>query len=134
MSGSKTLQPQDWLAPRGYANGMSASGRLLWVAGQIGWNPVTGVIESADFAEQTRQALLNVASVLESGGAKPEHLVRMTWFITNRAEYIDARIAIGATYRQIIGRHYPPMSVVIVSGLIEDDAKVEIEATAVVPE
>ncbi len=133
MSEPEVIQPSGWLAPRGYSNGMSATGRIIAVAGQIGWNPKTGVIESADFASQTAQALRNVVAVLESAGAGPEHLVRMTWFITNRAAYIAARGDIGDSYREIIGRNFPAMSVVIVHGLIETDADIEIEATAVVP-
>jgi enamine deaminase RidA (YjgF/YER057c/UK114 family) len=107
---------------------------VVSVAGQIGWNPVTGLIESADFARQTTQALRNVVAVLNAAGARSEHLVRMTWFITDRDSYLDARAAIGDSYREIVGRHFPAMSVVIVSGLIEPDAVVEIEATAIVPE
>lgn len=133
MSESEVIQPSGWLAPRGYSNGISATGRIIAVAGQIGWNPKTGVIESADFANQTAQALRNVVAVLESADAGPEHLVRMTWFITNRAAYIAARGDIGDSYREIIGRNFPAMSVVIVHGLIETDADIEIEATAVVP-
>jgi len=134
MSDFKIIQPEGWLAPRGYSNGISATGRIVSVAGQIGWNPKTGVIESANFANQTAQALRNVVAVLNVARALPEHLVRMTWFITNRSAYIAARGEIGEAYREIIGRHYPAMSVVIVHGLIERDADIEIEATAVVPE
>ena len=132
MSNPQIILPEGWLAPRGYANGISATGRVISVAGQIGWNPATGVIESADFAQQTAQALRNVVAVLESAGARPEHLVRLTWYITNRQAYLDARAGIGDAYRAIIGRHFPAMSVVIVHGLIEPDADVEIEATAIV--
>lgn len=134
MSDANVIQPDSWRAPRGYSNGISARGRTVSVAGQIGWNPVTGLIESADFARQTAQALRNVVAVLNAGGARPEHLVRMTWFITDRDSYLDSRPAIGDAYREIVGRHFPAMSVVIVSGLIEPDAVVEIEATAIVPE
>ncbi|HEY5086822.1 MAG TPA: RidA family protein [Gemmatimonadaceae bacterium] len=134
MTDTQAIQPDGWLAPRGYSNGISATGRIVSVAGQIGWNPTTGTIENGDFARQAAQALRNVVTVLESAGARPEHLVRMTWFITNRAAYIAARGDIGEAYREIVGRHYPAMSVVIVHGLIETDADVEIEATAVVPE
>lgn len=134
MSESIVIQPDGWLAPRGYANGISATGRVVAVAGQIGWNPQTGRIESADFAAQTAQALRNIVAVLAHAHAKPEHIVRMTWFITDRQAYIDARSAIGEAYRTTIGRHFPAMSVVIVSGLVEANALVEIEATAIVPE
>jgi len=133
MSDMRIIQPGSWLTPRGYSNGIDATGRVISVAGQIGWNPVTGVIEDLGFARQTTQALRNVVAVLESAGARPEHLVRMTWFITDRDAYLDAQIAIGEAYRAIIGRHFPAMSVVVVNGLIEADATVEIEATAVVP-
>jgi len=134
MSDANVIQPDGWLAPRGYANGISARGRFISIAGQIGWNPRSGVIESLDFAHQTEQALRNIVAVLERADARPEHLVRMTWFITDRRAYVNARSAIGDAYRAIIGRHFPAMSVIIVSGLIEADALVEIEATAVVPE
>ena len=134
MSVTGILQPDGWLQPRGYSNGISATGRIVLVAGQIGWNPVTGVIESADFATQTAQAFRNVVSVLNCAGAQPQHLVRMTWYITNRSAYIAARGDIGEAYREIVGRHFPAMSVIIVHGLIEPDADIEIEATAVVPE
>lgn len=127
------IQPDGWLAPRGYANGVAESGRVLYVAGQIGWDPRTGRMVSADFAEQATQALRNIVAVLEAGGARPEHITRLTWYITNRESYMSARGDIGDAYRAIIGRHYPAMSVVIVHGLIERDADVEIEATAVVP-
>jgi enamine deaminase RidA (YjgF/YER057c/UK114 family) len=126
--------PDGWLAPRGYSNATSATGRVICIAGQVGWDPATRIIVSADFVQQTAQALRNVVSVLHSAGARPEHLMRMTWFITSRAAYIAAQSDIGAAYREIIGRHYPAMSVVIVRGLIEPDAAIEIEAMAVVPE
>ena len=132
MSVTEVIQPDGWLAPRGYSNCTSATGRVVSVAGQIGWNPMTGAIVSADFATQAAQALRNVAAVLHAAGAKPEHLVRMTWYITDRAAYMAARGDIGEAYREIIGRHYPAMSVVIVHGLLEPAADVEIEATAVV--
>ena len=133
MTNTDIIQPEGWPAPRGYSNGISAAGRIITVAGQIGWDPVTCTIESADFASQAAQALRNVVAVLSAAGALPEHLVRMTWFITDRSAYISARGDIGESYRQIIGRHFPAMSVVVVHGLIEADADVEIEATAVVP-
>lgn len=133
MTNTEVIQPESWLAPRGYSNGISATGRIISIAGQIGWNPVTCAIESADFASQAAQALQNVVTVLAAAGAQPEHLVRMTWFITDRSAYIAARGDIGESYRRIIGRHFPAMSVVVVHGLIETDADIEIEATAVVP-
>lgn len=119
--------------PSGYSHGVSASGKVIVTAGQIGWNPASGAFETDDFAEQTAQALRNVVAVLQAGGARPEHLVRMTWFVTSRDEYRRARKAVGAAYKEIVGRHYPAMSVVVVSALVEERAKVEIEATAIVP-
>ncbi|CAN5226202.1 RidA family protein [soil metagenome] len=130
---ARTLRPAGWPRPSGYSDGVTASGRLIVLAGQIGWNPATAVFESDDLTTQVRQALHNIVTLLAEAGAEPRHLVRLTWFITDRAEYIEARRAIGIAYRNVIGAHYPPMSVVIVNGLIEDRAKVEIEATAVVP-
>jgi enamine deaminase RidA (YjgF/YER057c/UK114 family) len=129
----EAIEPEGWVEPVGYANGMSATGRLLVTAGQVGWDPVSRTFASDDFAAQTAQALRNVVAVLRAGGAGPEHLVRLTWYVTSRTEYGAARRAVGAAYREIIGRHYPAMSVVVVSALFEERAKVEIEATAVVP-
>lgn len=128
------IQPADWPQPSGYSNGLIASGRYVVLAGQIGWDPIQSVFGTDDFAGQTRQALSNVAALLREAGAGPEHLVRLTWYITNRDEYVAARRDVGSAYREIIGAHYPPMTVVVVSGLIEERAKVEIEATAVIPE
>jgi enamine deaminase RidA (YjgF/YER057c/UK114 family) len=126
------LQPTGWARPSGYANGITARGRLVFIAGQVGWNPETSAFESDDFAAQTAQALRNVAAVLAEAGAEPRHVVRMTWYITDKAAYLAARRDIGQAWREVMGRHYPAMAVVVVSGLIEDRAKVEIEATAVV--
>lgn len=134
MSAHRIINPPGWKRSSGYAHGVSGIGRIVVTAGQIGWNPATSAFESDGFAEQTAQALRNVMSVLTSGGARAEHLVRMTWFITDRAEYVQARKAIGEAYKSIVGRHYPAMSIVVVKGLLEERAKVEIEATAVVPE
>jgi enamine deaminase RidA (YjgF/YER057c/UK114 family) len=106
---------------------------VVVTAGQIGWNPLSGAFETDDFTAQTAQALRNVVSVLQAASARPEHLVRLTWFVTDRREYMRARKEIGKAYKEIVGRHYPAMSVVVVSGLLEERAKVEIEATAVVP-
>ena len=132
MSDWTSLRPEGWRSPVGYADGVSASGRFIVTAGQVGWNPATAEFESDDFAAQTAQALRNVVAVLAAGGAKPEHLVRLTWFVTSREEYRAARKAIGAAYREIIGLRFPAMSVIVVSGLVEPRAKVEIEATAIV--
>jgi len=125
------LQPPGWARPRGYANGVAAEGRQVFVAGQIGWDAEQR-FASDDFAAQARQALANVVAVLACAGARPEHIVRMTWYVTSRDEYNGALTGIGASYRELIGRHYPAMSVVVVAGLLEPRAKVEIEATAVV--
>lgn len=129
----RVLRPAGWGPPRGYADGVVADGRVVALAGQIGWNPATAAFETDDFAGQTRQALANVAALLAEAGAGPRHLVRLTWYVTSRAAYVAARPAIGAAYRELLGAHYPPMSVVVVAGLLEERALVEIEATAVVP-
>ena len=125
------LQPAGWARPRGYANGIAAEGRQVFVSGQIGWDGEQRFV-SDDFAAQTRQALANVIAVLACAGGRPEHLVRMTWYVTSRDEYNAALAEIGAAYRELIGRNFPAMSVVVVAGLLEPRAKVEIEATAVV--
>ena len=125
------LQPAGWTRPRGYTNGIAAGGRQVFVSGQIGWDGEQR-FASEDFAAQTRQALANVVAVLACAGARPEHLVRMTWYVTSRDEYNASLVEIGAAYRELIGRNFPAMSVVVVAGLLEPRAKVEIEATAVV--
>ena len=125
------LQPPGWARPRGYANGIAAEGRQVFVAGQIGWDERQQFV-SDDFAAQVRQALANVVAVLDCAGARGEHIVRMTWFVTSRDEYNAALVEIGASYREIVGRNFPAMSVVIVAGLLEPRAKVEIEATAII--
>jgi enamine deaminase RidA (YjgF/YER057c/UK114 family) len=126
------LQPDGWPAPRGYANGVVAAGRQLFVAGQIGWDAEQKIVPGG-LVPQVRQALQNIVTVLETGGARPEHLVRLTWYLTDRAAYLAAAKEIGAAYREIIGRHYPAMTAVEVSALMEADAVIEIEATAVLP-
>jgi len=128
------LLPEGWVPPRGYSHALSVSGRMIIIAGQIGWNPRTAEFETDDFTGQVRQALSNIVAVLAEAGASPSQLVRLTWFITDRGEYLAARREIGVAYRELIGKHYPPMSIVVVSALIEEQAKVEIEATAVIPE
>ena len=130
---ARVLSPNGWAAPRGYANGVVASGRVIALAGQIGWNPATATFESDEFITQVRQALENVVMLLSEAGAEPRHLVRLTWFITDRAAYLSQQREIGQVYRELMGRNYPPMSVVVVAGLIEERAMVEIEATAVLP-
>jgi len=127
----RILQPEGWARSRGYANGVAAEGRQVFVAGQIGWDAAQRIV-SDDFAAQARQALANIVAVLATAGAVPAHLVRLTWFVTSRDEYNAALAEIGAAYRELIGRHYPAMSVVVVAGLLEPRAKVEIEATAVI--
>jgi len=129
----KTLTPPDWLAPKGYANGVMARGSLIFVGGQIGWN-AQQQFESDDFIAQTRQALLNIVAVLRAGGAGPEHMVRMTWYVIDRHEYRSRLKELGAVYREVIGKNFPAMSCVEVSGLVEDRAKIEIEVTAVLPD
>jgi enamine deaminase RidA (YjgF/YER057c/UK114 family) len=133
MSDPKPIHPPGWMKPNGYAHAMSASGgRVIAIAGQVGWNPANGAIESDDFATQCAQALRNIVDVLNAAGAGPEHLVRLTWFVTSRSEYFSSRSELGAAYREIMGRNYPAMTVVVVTGLLEERAKVEIEATAVI--
>lgn len=133
MSAHRILQPASWTPPRGYANGVAAQGRQVFVAGQIGWNAECR-FESDDFAVQARQALANVCAVLAEAGAGPQHLVRMTWYVTDKREYMGAGKALGAAFRELVGHYGIAMTAVQVSALIEDRAKVEIEATAVVPE
>ncbi len=128
----KTVQPDGWKRPRGYSNAVAARGEQIFIAGQIGWNEREEIV-SADFAEQTAQALRNIVAVLHAAGAGTEHLVRMTWYVTDKSEYTAAAKRIGAAYRAIIGSVYPAMTLVQVTALLEDGAKVEIEATAVVP-
>jgi 2-aminobenzoate-CoA ligase len=126
-----SLQPADWKAPKGYANGIAASGTIIFVGGQIGWN-AQQVFESDDFIEQTRLALQNIVAILHEGGAGPEHIARLTWYVTSRTEYLSRLRELGAVYREVMGRHFPAMSCVEVSALMEARAKIEIEATAVV--
>jgi enamine deaminase RidA (YjgF/YER057c/UK114 family) len=133
-SGGKVVHPEGWASPRGFSDAIVAEGKVVALAGQIGWNPSTLQLETEDFVDQTRQALHNIVTLLLESGARPQDLVRLTWFVTDRDEYVAARREIGAVYREIIGRHYPAMSVVIVSGLLEPGARVEIEATAVIGE
>ena len=127
----RTLQPEAWPRPRGYSNGIEAEGRLVFVAGQIGWDE-TGKFRASDFGAQFRQALANTLAVLKEASAGPEHVARMTWFITSREEYLASLPALGAAWKELMGRNYPAMAVIIVSGLVEPEAKIEIETTAVV--
>jgi enamine deaminase RidA (YjgF/YER057c/UK114 family) len=128
------VQPDGWAAPKGYANAVMGRGRLVFVAGQVGWDPLTGAFAGDDIAAQAAQALANVVTVLRAAGAAPHHVVRLTWYVTGRAEYLAARPAIGAAYRAVMGRHYPAMSLLVVQSLLEERAKIEIEATALIPD
>lgn len=128
----QVLQPEGWEKPRGYSNGVAAEGRLVFVAGQIGWNAAQR-FESDDFVAQVRQALANVVAVLAQADARPEHIVRMTWYVTDKREYLARGREVGAVFRTLIGVYHAAMSAVEVSALMEDRAKVEIEVTAVVP-
>ena len=130
----RVLQPPQWARPKGYSNGIAVrGGTTVYIAGQIGWSAEATFV-ATDFAGQFRQALANILAVLAEAGGKPEHIVRLTWFVVDRAEYLGAVQAVGAAYRELMGRHYPTMSVVQVAGLVEPEARLEIEATAVVPD
>ena len=133
MTDIKILQPDGWAAPKGYANGISAKGRQIFIAGQIGWN-AEARFETDDFVAQVEQALSNVVAVLTAAGGKPEHIVRLNWYITDKGEYAENQRAIGEAYRRVIGRNFPAMTLLVVAGLLEPRAKVEIEATAVLPD
>jgi enamine deaminase RidA (YjgF/YER057c/UK114 family) len=126
------LQPPSWAKPKGFANGIAATGKLVFVAGQVGWTG-EGKWEAKDFAGQFRQALKNCIDVVAQAGGTPQHIVRLTWYITSKKEYLSSLKEVGVAYRALMGRHFPVMAVVEVSGLMEDEAKLEIEATAVVP-
>jgi enamine deaminase RidA (YjgF/YER057c/UK114 family) len=128
----QVLLPPSWPRPKGYSNGVVASGRQVFIAGMIGWD-AQGVFHSDDFAAQTRQALQNIVEVLHEAGGRPEHIVRMTWYVTDKREYLAAGREIGQAFREIIGSYNAAMTAVEVRALIEDRAKVEIEATAVIP-
>jgi enamine deaminase RidA (YjgF/YER057c/UK114 family) len=128
----QVLHPRHWAKPKGFANGIAAQGRQVFVAGQVGWT-AQQVFESDDFVAQLEQALRNIVEVLAEAGAGPEHLARLTWYVTDKREYLSRPREVGEAYRRVIGRHYPAMALVQVVALVEDRAKVEIEATAVVP-
>jgi enamine deaminase RidA (YjgF/YER057c/UK114 family) len=127
------LQPPGWARAKGFSNGIAASGKLVFIAGQIGWTG-DGRWEARDFAGQFRQALKNILAVLAQAGGGPQHLVRLTWYVLDKKEYLDSLASVGAAYRELMGRHYPTMAVLQVGGLVEDEARLEIEATAVIPE
>ena len=126
------LQPKNWVPPVGYANGIAAVGRQVYIAGQIGWNANAKLV-SGDFVAQVEQALSNIVAVLAEAGGAPQHLTRLTWYITDKAAYVARQKDVGEAYRRVIGRHFPAMTLVVVAGLLEEGAQVEIEATAVVP-
>ena len=128
----KILQPPGWARAKGFSNGITASGQLVFIAGQVGWTG-EGRWEARDFAGQFRQAIKNILEVLAQANGKPEHIVRLTWYVLDKREYMNSLKAVGEAYRELMGRHYPTMAVVQVSGLVEEEARLEIEATAVVP-
>lgn len=129
----KILQPKEWKRPKGYANGIAVKGQLIFVAGQVGWN-ADEKFETSDLAGQARQALKNIAAVLAEAGAGPEHICRMTWYLGDRHEYNASLKELGAAYREIMGMNFPVMTAIQVAGFVEEGAKVEIEATAVLPD
>ena len=129
----QTLQPPGWARPKGFANGIACRGNLVFIAGQVGWTG-QGEWKERSFAGQFRQALANILEVLKEAKGGPQHIVRLTWYVLDKKEYLASLAEVGAAYRELMGRHYPTMAVVQVSGLVEDEARLEIEATAVVPE
>jgi enamine deaminase RidA (YjgF/YER057c/UK114 family) len=128
----QVLHPNNWAATKGFSNGVAAEGRQVFVAGQVGWDARQEIVGD-DFVAQVEQALRNVVEILAEAGARPEHLVRLTWYVTDKQEYLARATDVGQAYRRVLGRHYPAMTLVQVVALVEDRAKVEIEATAVVP-
>jgi enamine deaminase RidA (YjgF/YER057c/UK114 family) len=132
MNDHLVLHPKAWKPAKGYANGVVAEGRHVFIAGQIGWTANAELVGS-DFVAQVEQALANITEVLAEAGGRPGHLTRLTWFVTDKAEYVARQNEIGAAYRRVLGRHFPAMSLLVVAGLLEEGAKVEIEATAVIP-
>ena len=126
------LQPKNWLQPKGYSNGIAAEGRQVFVAGQIGWNDRCELV-SDDFVAQIERALVNIVQVVAEAGGEPHHLTRLTWYVTDKATYVSRQKEIGEAYRRVIGRHFPAMTLIVVAGLLEPGAKVEIEGTAVIP-
>jgi len=130
----KAILPPGWDKPKGYANAIVASGRQIFIAGQIGWNPANSTFESDAFVDQARQALANIAALLGAAGATPAHLVRLTWYVVDKHEYLANLAAVGGAYRDVLGRNFPAMTLVEVKSLLEPRARVEIEATAVLPD
>ena len=132
MSTLQILQPPGWARAKGFSNGIACAGKLVFIAGQIGWTG-EGKWEARDFAGQFRQAIKNILAVLAEANGKPEHIVRLTWYVLDKQEYLASLKDVGAAYRELMGRHFPTMAVVQVSGLVEPEARLEIEATAVIP-
>jgi len=132
MTQHHVLHPKSWKAPKGFVNGIATQGRLVFLAGQVGWN-AEQKFESEDFVGQARQALANIVALVAEAGGKPEHIVRLTWYVLDKQEYLSHLRALGDAYRGVMGRHFPTMSLLQVGALVEDKARVEIEATAVVP-
>lgn len=132
MTIHRSLTPPGWPRGKGYSHGVTAEGRMVFVAGQVGWNENEAIV-GTDFVDQFRQALSNTKAILAEAGAGPEHIVRMTWFITDKQEYLSRLKDVGLAYREVLGKNYPAMAVVVINGLIEDGAKLEIETTAVIP-
>lgn len=128
----RIIQPEGWAAAKGYANGVLTGDRTLYVGGQIGWD-ADQVFRTHDFVGQMEQALRNIMAVVEAAGGGPEHLVRLTWYVIDKKEYLARQAEVGQAYRRVLGRHFPAMTMVVVAGLVEDEALVEIEATAVIP-
>ena len=128
----RAVQPEGWPPPKGYSNGTVAEGRVLHVAGQVGWTP-EGRFEARDFVGQARRALANVVAVVEAAGGRAEDVARLAWYVTDKREYLARQAEMGEAYRAVMGRHFPAMTMVVVAGLVEDEALVEIEATAVLP-
>ena len=129
----KIVQPEGWTTPKGYANGVLASGKTLFVGGQIGWNEKQ-VFEARDFVGQMEQALRNIMAVVEAAGGRAEHICRLTWYVTEKQDYLSHQREVGEAYRRVLGKHFPAMTMVVVRALVEDEALVEIEATAVLPD
>ncbi|MBV17147.1 MAG: enamine deaminase RidA [Thalassospira sp.] len=128
----KIVQPDGWKEPKGYANGVLAEGATLYIGGQIGWN-ADQVFVAKDFVGQMEQALINISDVLQAGGGRQEHLTRLTWYVTDKQEYLAKQREVGQAYRRVLGKNFPAMTMVVVSALVEDEAMIEIEATAVIP-
>lgn len=129
----RALLPEGWPRPRGYTNGIVAEGQIVFIGGQVGWDPITGEFVEKDFLGQFRQTLLTTRRLLEEAGAGPEHMTRMTWYILDKKAYLAQAREVGAVYREVMGKNFPTMAVVIVAGLIEDEALIEMETTAVIP-